>query len=191
MTKAALRKIYLEKRLSLSTTDYKKLNEQIAENFFEGLDLSNVNVLHTFLPIEKTQEPDTWLIIHQIEKKFPEIKIAIPRINNQTSILDHFYYQGEKQLEKNMWGIPEPKQGVPVPVEKLDLVLVPLLAFDLQGHRVGYGRGFYDKFLEQCPPRLKKIGLSFFPPVESISDTNHGDQSLTYAVTPEKVFKFD
>jgi 5-formyltetrahydrofolate cyclo-ligase len=190
MTKAELRKIYLQKRLELSASDYKKLNTKLADNFFSGIDLSAVRVLHTFLPIEKTKEPDTWLIIKKLKKEFANIEIAIPRINNQTSILDHFFYEDEDQLEINTWGILEPKKGVPVPVQKIDAVLVPLLALDEQGHRVGYGRGFYDKFLNQCPVTLKKIGLSFFSPVQSITDINPNDHKLTHAVTPAQVYEF-
>jgi len=191
MTKAEIRKLYLQKRLTLSEDEYEKLNKKIADNFFDKLDLSHTKILHTFLPIEKTREPDTWDIINRILKKHPHIRIAIPRINNQTSILEHFYYEDEKQLEKNTWGIPEPKQGIPTPIDKIDAVLVPLLAFDTQGHRIGYGRGFYDKFLNQCSPSIKKIGLSFFPPLEKIADINPNDQLLTHVVTPEYVLTFD
>jgi 5-formyltetrahydrofolate cyclo-ligase len=191
MTKAELRKIYLAKRLALSESDYEKVNKQLCENFFASIDLSEIKVIHTFLPIEKIKEPNTWLIIKKIEKEFSGISISIPKINNQTSNLDNFYYEGAKQLELNTWEIPEPKEGIPTPTDKIDAVLVPLLAFDLQGHRVGYGRGFYDKFLNQCPASLKKIGLSFFEPVENIIDINKHDHSLTHAVTPVKVFQFN
>jgi 5-formyltetrahydrofolate cyclo-ligase len=191
MTKAELRKTYLAKRLALSESDYKKLNQKLCENFFTSINLSEIKVIHTFLPIEKTKEPDTWLIIQKIAKEFPGISISIPKINNQTSNLDNFYYEGAKQLELNTWGIPEPKEGIPTPIDKIDAVLVPLLAFDMQGHRVGYGRGFYDKFLDQCPATLKKIGLSFFEPVQNIGDINKHDHGLTHAVTPAKVFQFN
>jgi 5-formyltetrahydrofolate cyclo-ligase len=190
MTKQELRKIYLSKRLSLSDSEYRNLSELIAENFFAQVDLSQVQVLHTFLPIEKNKEPDTWLIIARLRKEFPAINISIPRINTQTSLLDNFYYEGPDQLEKNTWGIPEPKHGLPTPNEKINAVLVPLLAIDQAGHRVGYGRGFYDKFLSQCPPSVMKIGLSFFPPVEKIKDVHQHDYTLTHAVTPECVYNF-
>jgi 5-formyltetrahydrofolate cyclo-ligase len=191
MTKQELRKIYLSKRLSLSNGEYNTLSELIAENFFAQIDLSQVQVLHTFLPIEKNNEPDTWLIIARLRKEFPAINISIPRINTQTSLLDNFYYEGPDQLEKNTWGIPEPKHGMPTPNEKINAVLVPLLAIDEAGHRVGYGRGFYDKFLSQCPPSVMKIGLSFFPPVAKIKDVHQHDYTLTHAVTPERVYSFE
>ncbi|MBT1702628.1 5-formyltetrahydrofolate cyclo-ligase [Chryseosolibacter indicus] len=191
MTKEALRKLFLEKRSSLSQETYDKLNESLIDNFFKSIDFSTLSVLHSFLPIEKTKEPDTRKLIKRIKKQLPSVKIAIPKINTQTSNLDHFYFEGENQLEKNTWGIPEPKQGVPVPLEKIDAVIVPLLAFDKSGHRVGYGRGFYDKFLNQCTGRIQRIGISLFPPVDEIENVNLNDQRLTCAVTPDEVFVFD
>ena len=86
--------------------------------------------------------------------------------------------------------IPEPKQGIPTPTDKIALVIVPLLAFDKSGARVGYGKGFYDKFLKGCRPDCKKIGLSFFEPIEQISDTNEFDINLTHCITPNKLYQF-
>src|SRR5687767_12917132 len=101
MTKQELRKIYLEKRISLSESEYKNMNAKIADVFFSALDLSGIKVLHTFLPIEKTREPDTWLIIEKIQKLHPSINISVPKINNQTALLDNFYFEDSKQLQKN------------------------------------------------------------------------------------------
>jgi 5-formyltetrahydrofolate cyclo-ligase len=191
MTKQELRKTYFQKRLALTADEYRRLSEQLCTVLFQNVNLSAITVLHTFIPIEKNKEPDTWLIIDKVRKEFPHIKISIPKINDQTSMLDNFFYEGPDQLEKNTWGILEPKQGKPTPLEKIDIVLVPLLAADEQGHRVGYGRGFYDKFLNQSTASIKKIGLSFFPPVKSISDVNTNDHELSHLVTPETFYTFD
>jgi 5-formyltetrahydrofolate cyclo-ligase len=66
-------------------------------------------------------------------------------------------------------------------------VLIPLLAFDKSGQRVGYGRGFYDKFLATLKSDVKKIGLSFFPPVDEVSNTHAQDLPLEVVVTPNGV----
>jgi 5-formyltetrahydrofolate cyclo-ligase len=187
MTKEELRKLYLQKRLALSEAEFHELNRKICENFFGLVDLSFIKVLHTFLPIEKTKEPDTWQIIDRIRREFPHIRISIPKINNETSMLDNFYFEGLHQLQNNMWGIPEPKQGIPTPTEKIDAVLVPLLAFDSAGHRVGYGRGFYDKFLSTTRKDCKKIGVSLFPAVETIDNIHSQDLALDLVVTPKEV----
>lgn len=190
MTKEELRKIYLQKRLSLSEPEYNQLNFQLFEKFFTSVDLSSVKILSTFLPLEKNKEPDTWPIIERIRKEFQNIRISLPRVNDQTGELENFIFQGRDQLQKNKWGIQEPKHGVPIDPVQFDLVLIPMLIFDKNGHRVGYGKGFYDKLLPRCKPSCYRVGLSFYPPVETIEDINDHDQVLTKVITPEKVFNF-
>ena len=87
-------------------------------------------------------------------------------------------------------GIPEPVDGLEVPASKLDVVFVPLLAFDKKGHRVGYGGGFYDRFLKSCKKDVLKIGLSFFLPELEIEDIHSDDIPLDFCVTPGEVFRF-
>ena len=185
MTKEQARKLYLQKRTGLTDAEFKKLNQKICDQFFSSLDLSFIKVLHSFLPIEKQKEVNTWLILERVKKDFPEIRIAIPRINNQTSMLESYYFEGMDQLEKNTWGILEPRSGVPAPENRIDAVLVPLLAVDRKGNRVGYGRGFYDKFLVKV--KGKKIGLSFFPPVKEIAGMSSEDIRIDVVVTPEGI----
>ena len=84
-----------------------------------------------------------------------------------------------------------PVDGISVPVEKIDVVFIPLLAFDQKGHRVGYGKGFYDTFLARCRPRTLKVGLSLFEPeLGNIEDVHEKDIALDYGVTPNKVYTF-
>jgi 5-formyltetrahydrofolate cyclo-ligase len=184
MTKKELRKIYLKKRMELTDAEYHRLNQQICEQFFSAVKLSGIHVIHTFLPIRKNKEVDTWLIIDRMKKAFPQVKIAIPRINNQTSQLEHYYFEDASQLKTNTWEIPEPVMGVPAPIEKIDAVLVPLLAFDKQGHRLGYGRGFYDRFLSAVRRDCLKIGLSFFEMAEKIEGIDETDIPLDLIITP-------
>ena len=188
MTKVELRKVFLQKRLSLSEAESLKLSRQICEQFFFNFDVSVIAVIHLYLPIEKNKEPDTWLIVEKIKKEFPNIQISIPRVKNKR--LENFFFEGLHQLEKNSWGIPEPKQGIETPTEKINLVIVPLLVFDVTGNRVGYGKGFYDKFLSQCPSNCKRVGLSFFDPVSEINDIDQYDVALTHCITPNKVYSF-
>lgn len=189
-TKEKLRKIYLEKRQTLSEAEYAQLNFQLYQNLFANIDFSFIKVLHTFLPITSKKEVDTWLIIDRIRREYQHIRISIPKVNNQKGELENFYFEGLHQLATNSWGIQEPKQGVPTDPEKIDVVLVPLLAFDQSGHRVGYGKGYYDKFLATCKSGCKKIGISLFSAEEKIEDTNASDVRLNQCVTPAKMFQF-
>lgn len=191
MTKQELRKTYLQKRKALSEAEYGQLNFQLYQNFFSNVDLSFVSVLHTFLPITSKKEVDTWLIIDRVRREFPNVRISVPKVNSQTGVFDSFYFEGLHQLVTNEWGIQEPKQGIPTEPEKVDIVLIPLLAYDATGHRVGYGKGFYDRFLSTCRPDCKKIGLSLFEAEEKISDFNGTDVKIDSCITPTGVINFN
>jgi 5-formyltetrahydrofolate cyclo-ligase len=189
MTKQELRRVFHEKRLALTEAEYLLLNRKLCDRFFISVDLSFVNVIHCFLPIVARKEPDTWLIIDRLQREFPHIRIAIPKINHEKNQLDHFLFEGIGKLKTSKWGVPEPTDGIPMPVEKINLVVVPLLTFDAAGHRVGYGKGYYDRFLAACPPNTRKIGISFFEPVNFIESTA-ADIQLTGCVTPDSYFEF-
>lgn len=141
-----------------------------------------------FLPIKKFNEPNTWLIIERIKKNFPDIRLSIPRVNVATNDLEHIYLD-EQSLQLSKWEIPEQIAGTKTEALHIDMILVPMLIFDQHGQRIGYGKGFYDRFLATSPPSCKKIGLSFFPPVEKIEINEH-DQRLDLVVTPDQVFSF-
>jgi 5-formyltetrahydrofolate cyclo-ligase len=70
------------------------------------------------------------------------------------------------------------------------LVIVPLLAFDKKGHRVGYGKGFYDKFLEHKTTDTTTVGLSFFEAEDPFVDTQSHDISLDFVVTPSRIYQW-
>jgi 5-formyltetrahydrofolate cyclo-ligase len=102
----------------------------------------------------------------------------------------HFLLTDNTKIKKNEYNIPEPVDGIEIPSTKIDVVFVPLLTFDKKGHRVGYGKGFYDKFLSACKPDAIKIGLSFFEAEELIEGIFEGDIALNYCVTPDRVYSF-
>ncbi|HMP98134.1 MAG TPA: 5-formyltetrahydrofolate cyclo-ligase [Cyclobacteriaceae bacterium] len=191
MTKQELRKIYLAKRAALSEAEYLHMNRQICEQFFFNFDLSFIKVIHTYLPISSKREPDTWLIIDRIRREYPHIRIAIPKVNAEKNELEHYFFEGLHQLNTNSWGIQEPKQGIPCEPEKLDLVLVPLLAYDQQGHRLGYGKGYYDKFLVQCRVECKKIGIAFFEAETVIPEIHPLDEKLKAVLNPYRIINFN
>lgn len=190
MTKQELRKRYLQKRADLSEAEYVHLNFLVYQQFFSGIDLSLIKVLHTFLPIAAKREVDTGLIVERLRREFPHIRIVIPKAQLLTHTLEHFYFEGPHQLVTNAWGVPEPNQGIPAEPEKIDLVLVPLLAYDKTGHRLGYGKGFYDRFLKQCNPTCVKVGLSLFQAEEKLEGTTELDVRLDKCVSPEGIISF-
>jgi len=189
MTKPELRKKYLTRRMLLTDDDYRTACDAIAAQFFRTVDLTGIHVVHSYLPIEKNKEPDTWLIINLIEERYPDIRISVPKINPDGTMTS-YYYEGPYQLRESPFGIPEPTGGVITPPDVIDILIVPLLVFDKQGYRVGYGKGFYDRFLRHCKSTSKRVGLSLFPPEERIDDAAEFDQRMNMVITPEQVYHF-
>jgi 5-formyltetrahydrofolate cyclo-ligase len=191
MIKAELRTIYLQKRQALREEAYDVLSSQLCDLFFVSVDLSFIKTIHIFLPIREKREPDTWLIIDRMQNEFPQIRLSVPRVNNKTRVLENFYYESRAQLVKSKWGIEEPGSGILTPSAAIDMVLVPLLCADAEGHRVGYGGGYYDKFLKECLPSCRRVGISLFEPVEKIDDIHELDVPLDALLTPAKFFTFE
>ena len=190
MLKAALRKAMLQKRLHYSAAEVNKRSEQIGQLFLALFSLSKVKTLHLFLPISRYNEINTWYLIQQLQQHYPHISLVVPVTNLKEGTLSHHRFTATTKLVENKWGILEPHAAEPVAETVIDIVLIPLLGFDEQGHRVGYGKGFYDRFLALCRPDVLKIGLSLEAPVAKITDVYPGDVLLDYAVTPEKVYAF-
>ena len=177
----------------------KTLRNALSENEIEEMSLAVANKIltlpiwektyfHIFLPITEQKEVNTEFILHLLSGKDKEIIVS--KADFETRNMTHFLLTDNTRIKKNAYNIPEPVDGIEVPSHKIDVVFVPLLAFDKKGHRVGYGKGFYDKFLSECRPDVIKIGLSFFDPEELITDVFEGDVKLDYCVTPNEVHSF-
>ena len=190
MIKSEFRKIYLQKQKSLSDGERNEKSRKIADKFFGNFNLENIRFLHLFLSIAINKEIKTSLIYKRLWQEFPEITTLTSRVNFQTMTLESLKFDSGTKLFKNKWRIAEPGAGNFVEMEKIDAVLVPLLCFDERGFRVGYGKGFYDKFLSECRADCLKIGLSYFAPVAQISDAQAFDVKMDFCITPEKVWKF-
>lgn len=189
MLKTELRKIYLDKRLQLSEAEYQTLNQQLLQQFMQ-LNLKGIAAVHLFLPMLPTKEPNTNLLINYLQKQHPQIKRVFPKTDFQQKTLTNFLDDEDLVIAENKYGIPEPVSGNQFYIDKNSIVIVPLLAFDLQGNRVGYGGGFYDRFLADCEVGTQFIGLSFFEPVNWIEDADELDVKLHQCITPEKILSF-
>lgn len=187
MTKAELRKIYLAKQRALSPEERSDRSRKIAELFFQIFDLSRITVLHTFLPIEKFKEVDTRFIVERIWRDNPQIEIVVPRVDFEANEITSVKYGLGIEVVRNTWDIDEPTHDEFVMPEDIDAVLVPGVYFDPDGHRVGYGKGFYDRFLRRCRPDCKKVGLSYSEPTETIDDVHDGDVRLDFIITPDRL----
>ncbi|MGY0039521.1 5-formyltetrahydrofolate cyclo-ligase [Pedobacter sp. NJ-S-72] len=186
MNKAEIRKQETLRRKELSQKQVTELSEKLLEQF-ASLDFSSVKILHVFLPIAEKNEPNTFLLIEWLKKHHPQIKIIVPRADFKTSLMTHHHYTGKEELLKSSFNILEP-MAQQEHKGAIDMVIVPLLAFDDRGYRVGYGKGFYDRFL--VGKNILKVGLSFFKSVGTIVDPHVNDVRLDLCITPDQVIYF-
>ena len=187
MKKSELRPKYKALRKQLSEIEIEEMSLAIANKII-SLPIWEKTYFHIFLPITEHHEVNTEFILHLLSGKDKEIIIS--KSDFETREMTHFLLTDNTKIKKNQYNIPEPVDGIEVPTHKIDVVFVPLLAFDKTGHRAGYGKGFYDKFLTECKPETIKIGLSFFEAEEKIEDVFESDVKLDYCVTPNEIYEF-
>ncbi|MCB4797987.1 5-formyltetrahydrofolate cyclo-ligase [Neotamlana laminarinivorans] len=187
MKKAELRNIYKTKRQQLSEIDVDNLSIAIANQLLK-LHVWQASFYHVFLAIEEQKEVNTDYILNILSGK--DKNIVISKSDFKTYEMTHYLLTDNTKIKKNKYNIPEPIDGIEIKNENIEVVFIPLLAFDKQGNRVGYGKGFYDRFLSKCRPETIKIGLSFFEAETEICDIFNSDITLDFCVTPEQVYKF-
>lgn len=187
MSKSELRKKYKSLRKSLSESEIDDKSLAIANQLLK-LNIWDKSFYHIFLTIEEQQEVNTEYILNILSGK--DKNIVISRSNFDDYSMSHVLLTDSTRIKKNAYNIPEPVDGIPITSELIDVVFIPLLAFDKLGHRIGYGKGFYDRFLAQCKAETLKIGLSFFEAHKEDFEVSPSDIALDYCITPEKVFQF-
>lgn len=187
MLKKELRIKYKTLRKELTEIEIEEKSLAIANEILK-LPIWEKTYFHLFLPISEQKEINTEFILHLLSGKDKEILVSKSDFESRSMI--HFLLTDNTKIKKNEYNIPEPVDGLEVPATKIDVVFVPLLAYDKKGNRVGYGKGFYDKFLAECKPETIKIGLSFFEPEELILDVFESDILLDFCVCPSGVYEF-
>jgi 5-formyltetrahydrofolate cyclo-ligase len=177
---------------------YKKLREELSSETIEDLSLAIANQTlkisvwnhtnyHLFLTMSQKQEVNTDYLLHILQGK--DKSVIVSKSHFSTGEMTHYLLQENTVLKISNNGIPEPTAGIEIQPKQIDVVFVPLLGYDLKGNRIGYGKGFYDRFLSKCNKNAVFIGLSFFEPEKEIfSETT--DVSLHYCVTPNKIYSF-
>jgi len=192
--KAALRRAALARRQALMPAEVAQRSQQLAGQLFEYFPVAQWRWLHVFLPLARKNEPDTWPFIHRIWAEKLSVRLAAPVVQPDDSTLKHYELTPDTPLLASRWGIPEPlaSPATEVAPAQFDAVLVPLLACDRQGQRVGYGGGFYDRFLAECRPDALFIGLSVLnnEPVAALADVLPTDVPLHACLTPGGVWNF-
>jgi 5-formyltetrahydrofolate cyclo-ligase len=185
MNKEDFRKKYKSLRTAISDEDLEDLSIAIANNSLK-LPIWEFSNYHIFLPIINKKEINTEFILHILQGK--DKSIMIPKVKNNRA-MSHILLQDNTALKLSKYGVPEPISGIEILLSKIDVVFVPLLAYDIKGNRLGYGKGFYDRFLEKCNAETIIIGLSLFEPEQEIPSEN-SDIPLNFSITPTKIYAF-
>ncbi len=184
--KSDLRSNYLKLRSEFTSQQIDNFSIEIVNRCLE-LNLWNKSVYHLFMASEQNKEIDTALLLSVLQGK--DKQIVIPKIVDDYE-LEHYLLADQTPLKRSHWGIPEPQSGIKINSNQIDVVFVPLLIFDLQGHRIGYGKGYYDRFLAKCRKETIKVGLSYFDPIERIEDIQPHDIPMNFGITKDRIYKF-
>ncbi|MFD2553891.1 5-formyltetrahydrofolate cyclo-ligase [Sphingobacterium tabacisoli] len=189
MTKKELRLLYKKRRLALDDLTRIAFEEALFATL-KTMDWSGVNYIHVYLPIQQFKEPDTLRFKEWLQDRRPDVRFVVSRSDFESYEMIHYLWDEQTVFEANKWGVLEPVGGVTVEESVLDVVIVPLLVVDIVGNRVGYGKGFYDRFLARCRPDVATVGLSYYEPVDCISDVGEFDIPIKTCVTPRTIHHF-
>lgn len=186
MEKAEIREKYKQLRKQLEDSEIDSFSMKIANRSLE-LAIWDKTYYHIYLPIRKFREVNTEYLLHIIQGR--DKSVVLSKSDMKTGTMTHLLLQENTLIREGAFGIPEPEDGIEISPELLDVVFVPLLAFNEDGHRVGYGKGYYDRFLAKCRPDCLKIGLSFFE-AEPFFIHEIRDFPLDCCITPKKIHCF-
>ncbi|GGW25222.1 5-formyltetrahydrofolate cyclo-ligase [Arenibacter certesii] len=186
MLKKDLRLLYDNRRKNLTSEQLDAFSLAIANRLLKT-PIWEHSYYHLFLSISEKKEVDTSMVLSILQGK--DKNVVLPKMLDDKNLINYLLTDNTI-IKKNHWNIPEPIDGIEVPPTKLDVIFMPLLAFDLKGNRVGYGKGFYDTLLKECRPDIIKVGLSFFAAEDLITDSEPHDVPMDYCVTPDQIYSF-
>lgn len=189
MVKNVIRREYSAKRNSLTDEEMKLRDEKMYE-LFATIALQGVSHLLSYYPIPSRKEFNASVCENLLRLENPLLHVYLPRLSEDGVTMEAIEVDRETAFINNKYDIPEPAGRVCVEPQIIDAVFVPLVAFDMRGFRVGYGKGFYDRFLARCAQDVVKIGFSYFEAIEAIEDIDEFDVPLNYCITPMRVYEF-
>lgn len=189
MTKQELRNQYRMHRRDIDPHEKKRMDDLMLLQF-QQLDYAGIRNVLSYWPMPGEPEPNTHLFTRYLHHLFPGIQIAYPVTDKVNNTMEAVAVTDETRYPLNQWGIPEPASGSLLAPADIDMVLVPLLVCDSTGQRIGYGKGFYDRFLARCRPDAVKMGFCYFEPLTEKIPAGEFDVPLSYCITPRHLYEF-
>ncbi len=174
-----LRKEALVRRNDLAEHLHFAFSHLIRNTVLALTDELEVSVVHCYLSFRS--EVETMSLVRAMESSSLQVIAPVVVEDGVESNMKH--YQLSKRLTTGLYGIPEPEPNIPADIHSIEMVIVPIVAYDGTGTRLGYGKGFYDRFLAEINPSAKRIGLAFsVQEVDEIPRLTH-DQQLDMIIT--------
>ena len=155
--KTLLRRQLTAQRKTLSHDIWEVKSKAIRDHFLHSDLYARSYTIHCFVSMNDRFEVDTHELLKKMIRDGKEV--IVPVTDFGKGELLHVRLNNFDHLEENKWGVLEPENAQQVKTDRIDLVLVPLLAVDLKGNRLGYGKGFYDRFLTET--NAQAFGLVF------------------------------
>jgi 5-formyltetrahydrofolate cyclo-ligase len=181
--KQSLREKILKDRGLISESVWEKHSKQITESLLAEKFYNQASIAHTYLSMNDRREVSTDLLLERLLSS--DKRVVVPITNFDTNTLSHAEIHSTSDLKKNKWGVREPVGSGKFDVGELDLVIVPMVAADRNGNRLGYGKGFYDQFLSKI--NAKKVGLVFSDFLYDDIPTEKFDEKLDVIITEEEM----
>jgi 5-formyltetrahydrofolate cyclo-ligase len=157
---------------------------------FQHLTFTKADYVLSYIPMLERNEATPQYFEETLREDYTDYRLCFPRTDFALPHMEAVLSDEEMQTATNQYGVTEPVNGTIIAPDLLDIIFVPLAAFDTKGYRVGYGKGFYDRFIPRCRQDVVTIGLSFFEPVDEITDAHQFDVPLKYCITPHKLYEF-
>ena len=178
--KQLIRRQMLQKRAALNEAYQKRESEKGCETAYDFLKDKDYQTLAAYRPIR--HELNILPLLQQLRGEGKTI--LLPRMDVSNRQLTFHEYRHDAELEKGPYDVHQPKADSPH--HQPDIILLPLVACDAKGNRLGYGGGYYDRTLAKIEPRPMLIGCGYdFQTLETLPLEPH-DQGLDALITPSK-----
>ena len=189
MLKKDARKIYNKKRQEVNYSDKLKWDDLILINF-QTIEMPFLDTVFSFYPMEDRNEVNAFIITDYLHFRNPNLQICYPKMAIKEPNMEAVACHADTIFQANEINILEPLENEIIDPQDIDLVLVPMLVCDVKGNRVGYGKGYYDRYLSRCRDNCIKVGVSYFEPIAEVKDANEFDVPLNFCITPQKAYVF-
>jgi 5-formyltetrahydrofolate cyclo-ligase len=189
ITKKSLRNQYLALRNSLPMPSIEAISWNICQQLQDHFEWQHCQCLHVYLPILSKKEINTLPFIYWIWQNYPNIKLCVP-IVSQYNRIQNVELRPDTTLKKGSFGVSEPQNTAIIPQKEIQIILMPLVVADHNGNRIGYGKGHYDAFLENCLPSALRVGLSVFTPISPVIEAEPHDKPLDFLISYTQIHSF-